>query len=147
MSQDHSPTIPMSCHLQRSVLQRVRAGVSDHDTLLCLALILIHLIPIWAFTYFPSQDGPAHLSNATILREYHDRPVLGEVLPPQHRLRAELGRTRGPGGPDGAHAGACGRKDAPEWLCRPPPNFTRLRPSHYSSRRDLSDRPHFPVRL
>jgi len=52
--------------------------VSDHDTLLCLALILVHLIPIWAFTYFPSQDGPAHLSNATILREYHDRPVFRE---------------------------------------------------------------------
>jgi hypothetical protein len=78
MSQDHSPTIPMSCHLQRSVLKHVRAEVSNYDTLLCLALILIHLIPIWAFTYFPSQDGPAHLNNATILREYHDRPVFRE---------------------------------------------------------------------
>jgi hypothetical protein len=78
MSQDHSPTIAISCHLQRSVLKRVRAEVSNYDTLLCLALLLIHLIPIWAFTYFPSQDGPAHLNNATILREYHDRPVFRE---------------------------------------------------------------------
>jgi hypothetical protein len=78
MSQDHSPTIPMSRHLPRSVLQRVHVEVSDHDTLLCLALILVHLIPIWAFTYFPSQDGPAHLNNATIIREYHDRPVFRE---------------------------------------------------------------------
>jgi hypothetical protein len=78
MSQDHSPTIPMSCHLQCSVLKRVRAGVSHYDTLLCLALILIHLIPIWAFKYFPSQDGPAHMNNATIIREYHDRPIFRE---------------------------------------------------------------------
>jgi hypothetical protein len=78
MSQDHSPTIPMLCHLQRSVLKCVRAGVSNHDTLVCLALILVHLIPIWAFTYFPSQDGPAHLNNATIIREYHDRPIFRE---------------------------------------------------------------------
>jgi hypothetical protein len=75
MSQDHSPASPMSCHLQRPVLKHVCAEVSNYDTLLCLALILVHLIPIWAFTYFPTQDGPAHLNNATILREYHDRPV------------------------------------------------------------------------
>jgi hypothetical protein len=75
MSQDHSPTIPLSCHLPRSVLKRARAGVSNYDTLLCLALIIVHLIPIWAFKYFPSQDGPAHLNNANIIREYHDRPV------------------------------------------------------------------------
>jgi hypothetical protein len=78
MSQDHSPTIPMACHLQRSILTRVRAVVSDHDALLFLALILVHLIPIWAFTYFPSQDGPAHINNANIIREDHSRMVFRE---------------------------------------------------------------------
>jgi hypothetical protein len=78
MSQDNFPNIPMSCHLQRSVLTRIRAVVSDHDTLLFLALILVHLIPIWAFKYFPSQDGPAHINNANIIREYHSRMVFSE---------------------------------------------------------------------
>ena len=43
-----------------------------------LALVLIHLIPIWAFDYFPSQDGPAHVENASVIRDYHhpDRSIL-----------------------------------------------------------------------
>ena len=34
------------------------------------ALLLLHLVPIWAFDYFPSQDGLSHLYNATIIRNY-----------------------------------------------------------------------------
>jgi hypothetical protein len=43
-------------------------------------LIILYLIPIWSFTYFPSQDGPAHLENATVIRDYHrpDRPIYRE---------------------------------------------------------------------
>ncbi|MCI0685528.1 MAG: hypothetical protein L0Y71_25800 [Gemmataceae bacterium] len=33
-------------------------------------LTLAHLVPIWSFTYVPTQDGPAHLSGATILKDY-----------------------------------------------------------------------------
>jgi hypothetical protein len=45
---------------------------------LFLALLAAHLVPVWGFRYFPSQDGPAHLENAAILRDYHDpnRPLL-----------------------------------------------------------------------
>jgi hypothetical protein len=48
------------------------------ENLLFLALLAAHLVPVWAFRYFPSQDGPAHLENAAILRDYHDpdRPLL-----------------------------------------------------------------------
>ncbi len=42
------------------------------DMLLFTGLLLASLAPIWWFRYFPSQDGPAHLENAAILREYHD---------------------------------------------------------------------------
>lgn len=42
------------------------------EKLLLAALIAIHLIPIWTLTYFPSQDGPAHLAVANILREYDE---------------------------------------------------------------------------
>ncbi len=40
------------------------------EALLLGALIAIHLVPVWTLSYFPSQDGPAHLAIANILREY-----------------------------------------------------------------------------
>jgi hypothetical protein len=50
----------------------------DPDQLLFLALLVLHVVPLWVFPYFPSQDGPTHLENAVILREYNrpDRPLL-----------------------------------------------------------------------
>jgi hypothetical protein len=51
--------------------KRGQVWLTDRENLLFLVLIVVHLIPLWAFSYFPSQDGPAHLANATILREYH----------------------------------------------------------------------------
>lgn len=50
----------------------------DLDTLLLLALLALHVLPLWAFPFFPSQDGPTHLENAVILRDYGrpDRPLL-----------------------------------------------------------------------
>ena len=35
-----------------------------------MILIGVHLIPIWICHYFPTQDGPSHLYNAQIIREY-----------------------------------------------------------------------------
>jgi hypothetical protein len=32
--------------------------------------VLLALVPVWAFAYVPTQDGPSHLSNALILREW-----------------------------------------------------------------------------
>ncbi len=54
--------------------------LSDPSTLLLAALILLHLVPLWAVPFFPSQDGPTHLENAVILRDYDrpDRPILRE---------------------------------------------------------------------
>ncbi|MDA1190606.1 MAG: hypothetical protein O3A46_02855, partial [Candidatus Poribacteria bacterium] len=63
---------------------------------------VLQLVPVWAFRYFPSQDGPAHLNNATVLREFHhpDRTIyreyyhLNKNLDPNwmsHLLLAALG--------------------------------------------------------
>ncbi len=38
---------------------------------LFVILLVLHLLPIWIFTYFPSQDGPSHIYNALTLKEYH----------------------------------------------------------------------------
>ena len=35
--------------------------------LLIASLIILHILPIWVFRYFPSQDGPAHVYNAYVL--------------------------------------------------------------------------------
>lgn len=42
------------------------------DVVLFVALMFVEIAPIWWFPYFPSTDGPSHLENAIILREYHD---------------------------------------------------------------------------
>jgi hypothetical protein len=46
-----------------------RRGLSA-GILLFAVLTVLHLIPLWAFPFFPSQDGPAHQETAQILREY-----------------------------------------------------------------------------
>src|ERR1700730_14006611 len=43
-----------------------------------LALVVIPIIPVWAFHFFPSQDGPAHLENAMALLRYAGDPLLRE---------------------------------------------------------------------
>ena len=40
---------------------------------LFIFLLVIHLVPIWAFWYFPTQDGPSHIYNSKVLKEYHNR--------------------------------------------------------------------------
>ena len=54
-----------------TMFKPARVWLSDHKNLLLAVLIVIHLIPLWTFKYFPSQDGPAHLANANIIREYN----------------------------------------------------------------------------
>ena len=40
--------------------------------LLISLLLLVHLLPIWIVKYFPTQDGPSHIYNAQLFKEYHD---------------------------------------------------------------------------
>ena len=39
--------------------------------IIVIVLLLIHLLPIWIFKYFPTQDGPSHIYNAYVLKDYH----------------------------------------------------------------------------
>ena len=38
---------------------------------LFVLLLILHIIPIWVFDFFPSQDGVSHIYNAHVLKEYH----------------------------------------------------------------------------
>jgi hypothetical protein len=42
-------------------------------TLILAAVILVQLLPIWLLPFFPTQDGPTHMTIARVLRDY-DRP-------------------------------------------------------------------------
>lgn len=48
-----------------------RGSVTGERVIFCL-LVLCYLVPLWSFRYIPTQDGPSHLANAEILKEYRD---------------------------------------------------------------------------
>ncbi|RKU16064.1 hypothetical protein C6500_17980 [Candidatus Poribacteria bacterium] len=37
---------------------------------LFVMLLLLHILPLWIFAYFPSQDGASHVYNGLVLKEY-----------------------------------------------------------------------------
>ena len=37
---------------------------------LFVVLLLLHILPLWIFAYFPSQDGASHIYNGLVLKEY-----------------------------------------------------------------------------
>ena len=44
----------------------------DKTQIVIIVLLLIHLIPVWAFKFIPTQDGLNHVYNAYILKEYNN---------------------------------------------------------------------------
>jgi hypothetical protein len=50
---------------------RFARWLREPDNALLIALIVVNVIPIWSFQFFPSQDGPSHLANARIALEYY----------------------------------------------------------------------------
>jgi hypothetical protein len=64
------------------------AGALAPYNILFAALLVIHLLPLWVFEYFPSQDGPSHLNNATIIRNYvkEEFAVFREFYALEHRF-------------------------------------------------------------
>jgi len=52
------------------IWNRIHLWLKHRQNLLFLALVVAHLIPLWAFQYFPSQDGPVHIENARIIVDY-----------------------------------------------------------------------------
>ena len=37
-----------------------------------IVLMVIHLLPVWGFKYFPTQDGASHIYNSYVVKEYHN---------------------------------------------------------------------------
>ena len=36
-----------------------------------IVMLVLHLLPVWGFTYFPTQDGLSHIYNSYVVKEYH----------------------------------------------------------------------------
>ena len=36
-----------------------------------LVMLVLHLLPVWGFKYFPTQDGLSHIYNSYVVKEYH----------------------------------------------------------------------------
>ena len=41
------------------------------ESIVVIVLLIIHLLPVWVFMYFPTQDGASHIYNSYVLKEYH----------------------------------------------------------------------------
>ena len=78
------------------------------------ALLLLHLVPLWAFDYFPSQDGLSHLYNATIIRNYtrEEFAVYREFYNLQHTFGVNWLIHLGTSRVDGVGANSHGREDS-----------------------------------
>src|SRR5258708_20715187 len=47
----------------------VKKWFANPQNAIFFGLLILYLVPIWCFHYFPSADGPAHVANAHIMRE------------------------------------------------------------------------------
>ena len=65
----------------KAVVLRLRSLFEDRNQadleiawrkILILALIFLHILPLWIFKYFPSQDGAAHVYNSYVLKALND---------------------------------------------------------------------------
>lgn len=55
------------------MFEKLRKGFelfTRHEKYFFWLLILVYLVPVWSFVFFPTLDGPAHLYNANILYQY-----------------------------------------------------------------------------
>ena len=39
--------------------------------IIVIVMLVLHLLPVWGFKYFPTQDGLSHIYNAYVVKEYH----------------------------------------------------------------------------
>ena len=53
-------SVVISLH-SRSTRWKEADPAHRHKRILIFVLLVLHVLPLWISTYFPSQDGPAHI--------------------------------------------------------------------------------------
>ena len=56
--------------MQQIIISKLNSYISSWEDRIFLLLVLLYLLPIWSIQFFPSQDGPSHVYNALIVKEY-----------------------------------------------------------------------------
>ena len=56
--------------MQHIIISKLNSYISSWEDRIFLLLVLLYLLPIWSIQFFPSQDGPSHVYNALIVKEY-----------------------------------------------------------------------------
>ena len=51
-------------------MRHIRWRITNSEAAIFYGLLILHLAPLWLFTYFPTQDGPAHLYNSRIIGDW-----------------------------------------------------------------------------
>jgi hypothetical protein len=54
------------------------------------AMIVVQVAALWMWRFFPSQDGPSHLYNTTVLNDYRALPLYQQYYRIQHSLGGNL---------------------------------------------------------
>ena len=49
----------------------MRIGRLSIGYIIVIVLLVMHLLPVWGFKYFPTQDGLSHIYNSYVVKEYH----------------------------------------------------------------------------
>ena len=57
-----------------------------------IVMLVLHLLPVWGFKYFPTQDGASHIYNSYVVKEYHNHENyrLPRSLRPERYCLSEL---------------------------------------------------------
>ena len=50
----------------------MKVGRLSIGYVMVIVLLVIHLLPVWGFKYFPTQDGASHIYNSYVVKEYHN---------------------------------------------------------------------------
>jgi hypothetical protein len=55
---------------QSTLWSRLLGRLGPAEAVIFWAVALAYLLPVWAFRYVPTQDGPGHLFNAQLIKDY-----------------------------------------------------------------------------
>ena len=101
-----------------------------------IVLLVIHILPVWLFKYATTQDGPAHVHNAHILKVYHNHEnyVLAGRLRTQPNTFSKLDFPRINGRAYVYLSATCMRKDILYSLRRTPTALPPLSPQRFSEK-------------
>ena len=55
-----------------TIMEVRRLPIQRIVVVILLVMLVIYILPVWLFKYTPTQDGPIHVHNAYVLKEYHN---------------------------------------------------------------------------